>query len=272
MTIYQTLDAVPLWIILILSVLLLCTAVELGYRLGRRRTRLPLKEDQATAGSWAAATVGLLAFMLAFTFGLAGNRFDARKRLVVEEANAIGTTFLRARLLAEPQAMEIQNLLREYVNVRLLGAKGPEDFVRLKTEEVLVGAIRRSQELHEELWLKTKIVTDAQPGSEIVALFVDSLNKLIDLHGERMAVAVRYRIPAVIWITLYVLAVLSMFVMGFHDGLASPGRSVTNVIVTFAFVLVLSLIIDLDRGHEGFLQVGHDALFDVRDSMDAAPR
>src|SRR5438477_2003363 len=96
------LDYVPYWALFPLALLFAWVALEGGYRLGRWRHARSEDEKDAPVGAMVAAILGLLAFMLAFTFSLAALRFDARRETVLEEANAIGTTYLRAKLLPEP--------------------------------------------------------------------------------------------------------------------------------------------------------------------------
>src|SRR3569832_2062566 len=106
------LDFMPLWLLLVTTIVFVCLAVEAGYRLGKyRRAHSP--EKDAPVGAMVAAMLGLLAFMLAFTFGLAASRFDERRHTILNDANAIGTTYLRAGLLPEPHRAEIRALLRE---------------------------------------------------------------------------------------------------------------------------------------------------------------
>ena len=93
---YTRLDAMPLWALFVVTVVTIAGAVEIGYQLGRYRRRRSEEEKEAPVGAIVGATLGLLAFMLAFTFSLAASRFDARRMVVLDESNAIGTTFLRA--------------------------------------------------------------------------------------------------------------------------------------------------------------------------------
>src|SRR5436190_24064951 len=111
-------DALPLWglFIAILGVVLI--SIECGYRLGKFRLSRREQEKEAPVGTMVGATLGLLAFILAFTFGLASSRFDNRRQLLLDEANALGTTYLRAGILPE-QTEEIRVLLRNYVDTRL---------------------------------------------------------------------------------------------------------------------------------------------------------
>src|ERR1700720_1526300 len=101
MPISGLMDYLPLWGLFAASVFVVGLSIECGHRLGHYRRRSSEEEKEAPVGAIVGATLGLLAFILAFTFGLAASRFDARRQIVVEEANAIGTTYLRAGLLAE---------------------------------------------------------------------------------------------------------------------------------------------------------------------------
>src|SRR4051794_2515632 len=95
------LDVIPLWLLFLLTLSAALISIELGYRVGGVRRAAKEHEDEPPVGAMVAATLGLLAFMLAFTFGLAADRYDARRRLVLDESNAIGTTWLRAEMLPE---------------------------------------------------------------------------------------------------------------------------------------------------------------------------
>ena len=112
-------EALPLWALYIITAAIVLLSAEAGWRLGNYRRQLPQHEKDAPVGAVVGATLGLLAFLLAFTFGMAASRYDTRKQLVLQEANAIGTTYLRAEMLPEPQRSEIRNLLREYAAQRV---------------------------------------------------------------------------------------------------------------------------------------------------------
>ncbi len=115
----EPLDVIPLWGIILITVAVILLSIECGFRLGQFRRRGSELEDKPPVGEMVAATLALLAFMLAFTFGMAASRFEVRRGLVIDEANAIGTTYLRAGLLPEPYREEVRKLLRECVSVRL---------------------------------------------------------------------------------------------------------------------------------------------------------
>jgi hypothetical protein len=251
-------DALPIPALLLVVFLLTLAAVEAGYWLGKWRLRREHEHD-AMAGATVGITLGLLAFTLAFTFAMAAERFEARRSVVLEEANAIGTTYLRALMLPAPAASEVRGLLRQYVDARLEAAAQPE-----KIGEVIV----RSEELQNRLWQQAVGAAAAQADSVMTGLFITSLNEVIDVHAKRV-IAVRNRIPDVIWAFLLVTAVLGMASMGYHTGLTGSRRTVAVIFLTLAFSGAMTLIADLDRPREGFLQVSQQAMLDLQASMRA---
>lgn len=256
MPITGLLDFLPLWSILPLTVAVALLSVELGYRLATYRQLHSQEEKESPVSGMVGATLGLLAFMLAFTFGLAGSRFEDRRQVLLSEANAIGTTYLRAAMLPEPMRTETQNLLREYVDARLEAIQPGK----------LDQALKRSEELHKRLWLQAIAATE-KDRSDITGLFVSSLNEVIDLHAKRVMAGLRSRVPGVIWIVLFVLAILAMVIMGYHSGLAHSRRSIAVIALVIGFSSVLYLIADLDRPGQGSLQVSQQSMIDLRQSM-----
>lgn len=250
------LDPFPLWTIFPITVAIALVAVELGYRVARFRQNRSLEEKESPVGGMVGATLGLLAFMLAFTFGLAGSRFEDRRQILLSEANAIGTTYLRAAMLPEPMNVEARNLLREYTDVRLEGVQ-PGKFAQ---------GVAKSEELHERLWSVAVAATE-KDRSDITGLFVQSLNEVIDLHATRLMAAVRSRVPAIIWIVLYLLAFIAMLMMGYHTRLTGSRRSLAVVALVLGFSSVLYLIADLDRPGQGMLRVNQQSMIDLRRSM-----
>lgn len=254
------LDPFPLWTLFPLTVAIALLAVEVGYRFARYRRQRSAEEQDAPVGGMVGATLGLLAFMLAFTFGLAGSRFEDRRQVLLSEANAIGTTYLRAAMLPEPMRTETRAMLREYVDVRLEAIQPGK----------LAQSIAKSEELHERLWSQAVAATE-KDRSPITGLFVQSLNEVIDLHAKRMMAGLRSRVPAAIWIVLYFLAALSMGAMGYHEGLTSKKRSLAVIAMVLGFSAVLFLIADLDRPGQGSLQISQQSMIDLKKSM-SGPR
>lgn len=253
-------DRIPLWLLFVVTVAVTFAAVELGMLLGRRRKeRSPDRE--APLGAMVGAMLGLLAFVLAFTFGLAASRFDERRHTILDEANAIGTTYLRAGLLPEPQRSSAQGLLRAYVDARL-AAVDPG-----KLEQ----AINTSVELHDQLWTEASASAAADPHSIVVGLFIQSLNQMIDLHATRVMVGLRSRIPTTVWVALYFVAIVTMATMGYHHGLSGTSRPIASLALVLVFAVILLLVLDLDRPLEGFLRVSQQSVLDLRQSMRESP-
>ncbi len=254
------LDALPLWTIFVFSTVSVLLAAEIGHRLGRMRFRDKEHEKEPTVGGIVAAELGLLAFLLAFTFSLAATRFETRRQTLLEEANAIGTAFLRAKMLPEPEGSRIRQSLREYVDVRLAAVQ----------QGTVDAGIRRSNELHAELWQAAVAAAQKDPRSIPTGLFIQSLNEVIDLHAKRLLIALGSRIPIVIWLVLFGAAVLSFGCMGYFGGLTGGGRSPAVLSLALVFAAVMWLVIDLDRPQEGLLRVSQQPLVDLRATMEEA--
>ncbi len=212
------LDVLPIWGVFLATVAVVLLAVDGGFRLGQYRRRRSEQEDRPPVGEMVAATLALLAFMLAFTFGLAASRFESEGAWSSMRPMRSVRAYLRAGLLPEPHRSDVRSLLREYVDVRLEAVQPGK----------LSQSIGRSEELHARLWAHAVAVGEKNPGSIVVGLFIASLNEVIDLHAKRLALGVRNRIPGTIWAALYFVAIIGTSVMGYHAGLAGSGRSLAS--------------------------------------------
>jgi hypothetical protein len=250
------LDSLPLWSLYLAMTVAVLTSVETGFQFGKYRRRIGAAEKEGPVGPMVGATLALLAFLITFTFGIAASRFETRRQGLLDEANSIGTTYLRAGLLPESHRIEIQRLLREYVAARIQGAQSDQ----------LVTAIARSEWLQKQLWSQaTEVVSlDTQP--IIAGLFVQSLNETIDLHTKRIH-ALSGRIPLAIWAVMGFVTVMAMTAAGYQEGLNSTCHSPVILALVLAFSVVAALIADLDRPHEGLLRVNQQIMIDLEKSM-----
>ena len=256
----EPLDLIPLFCFFPLIAVVSMLAVECGFRFGKWRIRSKAGEKNASLDSMVASILGLLAFMLAFTFSLAAARFDARRNAVFEEANSIGTTYLRARLLPEPQRSKISEILRQYTESRI------QQVAKRRVDDLLI----QSGTFHEQLWSQAMAAVDQDPRSIMTNLFLQSLNETINLHGKRVFVGLQSRIPFTIWIALFSLTLFGMGSVGYQAGLISPRRSPEILILVLAFAGVLFLNVDLDRPQEGLLQVSQQPMIDLLKTMQPA--
>jgi hypothetical protein len=252
------LDAIPLWGIFLLTGALVLGAVEVGYRLGARRHRRAADEQAGAVGTMVASTLGLLAFILAFVFNFAAVRVDARRTALMDEANAIGTTYLRADYLPEAHRSEVRRLLRDDVDAQLDGVK------TLRMAET----IQRVDAIHAELWQHATALGRDNPESETISIFIESLNTAIDNYAKRL-MTVRTRVSAPIWFSLYLLTFMAMSAMGYHIALTGTSRSPTVMTVALSFALVICLVADLDRPHEGFMTLSQRPMVDLQTMMQS---
>ncbi|MBX3159462.1 MAG: hypothetical protein KF773_26055 [Deltaproteobacteria bacterium] len=255
-------DPVLSWWQLLLIALGLVLVGEVGHLLGRRHPSEHLDEKKSHAGISVGALLGLLGLMLAFSFGIVESRFHERKKLVLEEANAIGTAYLRADMIPPPHRERTRDLLKLYVDVRLLWTDSDD----------LERAIERSSALQNALWSEATAASVANPQSLPVSNFVVTLNPMFDLRESRITVALHQRLPPTILLMLYTTAVLSIGVFGYSTGLSRTRSLMPTAAVVLAITAVVALIVDLDNPGSRLFAISQSALRDVQESMRSAPR
>ena len=261
--------AFPMWVISTATLLTVLLAIEGGFRLGRAAHARWEAEKESPVSAIVGTILALLAFIMAFTFAIVSDRYDARKALVREEANAIRTAWLRSDFLPEPDRGEAVRILGEYVDRRLAVVQARDT---AQVERVAVEAVR----FQRQLWDMAVVNARKDMNSDVAALYIESLNDVINLHALRVAVGIHTRIPPGIWLAFYALVVLSMLAVGYHAAIAGSRRSWMMLILAFSFSLVITLIVALDRAQGGYLPVSQQPLQDLRVMMgtpvDASPR
>ncbi len=274
MNVTAFLDEFSLWSIFIVLVFSIIISIEFGFRLGKRQRIGAPDGAKVETGAVVAASLGLLAFMLAFTFGAVTSNYSDRKQLLLEEVNAVGTLFLRADLLPASEGDRVQGMLSNYVNLRIEGIQRVQGIQRdrgLQKSEFEQGVkqiITRSEEIQAQLWSIAVDVADQNP-TPINALFVQALNEVIDLHEKRITLAIFHRMPSIFWITLFGLTILAMMVSGYNSGVSGGRRSFTTTLgITLAFTAVLLLIIALERPGQVF--VSQDVLIKLQQTFNKA--
>lgn len=254
------------WITLLVSVALLLLASESGFRIGHRlrkrelrrerRTRT-LKDRSSQANTLVAAMLALLGLLLAFSFSIVEGRLAARKQLVLDEANAIGTLYLRTKTLPEPYGGQIAALIRKYVELRS-GHENMQDVRR---------AITQSEAYHARIWTKAAAVALRYPESEVVGLFISALNRVIDLHQSRVTVGLYQRLPVPILSTIYIISFLGIAVFGYACGLGTTRSLLPTGALIAAIAVVLTLIVGIDHPMGNVAQISEAALEDVQQTL-----
>jgi hypothetical protein len=251
-------DAIPLWALFVATILIVMVSIEGGYRLGRLAHRRSEEEKESPVSVISGSVLGLGAFLLAFTFGIVSNRFDSRKELVRQEANAVRTAWRRSDFLPEPDRAETRVLIRRYVNERLALARSRPDSERVKS---FVASVERDQ---GRLWEIAVANARKDMNSDVAALYIESLNELFAIHALRVAVGLGMRLPMGIWLMLLIVTALGMMGLGYQTGIAGSQRSLARPILAVSFALVIVLIADIDRPYGTFIRVTQQPLLDVQ--------
>ena len=256
-------DALALWTVSAITLVAILAAIEGGYRLGRATRARSEDEKESPVSAIAGTILAMLAFIMAFTFGIVSDRYDARKALVLEEANAIRTAWLRSAFLPEPDRGEAVTLLRQYVDDRLSSIQSG-DFAAVQRAVVQSGDIQR------RLWDMAVANARKDMNSDVAALYIDALNTVTNVHASRVSVGIHARMPAGIWMALYALVMLSMVAVGYHTAIAGSRRTWMMLILGLSFSLVITLIVALDRPQGGYVPVSQQPLEDLRSAIGAA--
>ena len=249
-------DPLPIWATALLLLATLLGACELGFRLRRRRPPADAPYD----GYILSAAFGLLALLVGFTFSLALGRHEASRTLVLDEANAIGTAYLRAQLAPEPYRGELLGQLRRYTDARLALAAAGEDTAAIGRADAAAHA------LHQQLWATTGAAVPAMQPATLTPHLVAAVNETIDLAASRKA-ALGTRLPTSVLATLVLYAIMSAGILGHVLGGAGRRTGATTTILFVLLTLAVALILDLDRTRTGSITVSQTPLAALRASM-----
>jgi hypothetical protein len=248
--IIASLPSVILFLIVLLIGLLAAWA---GAWAAAKREVKGIKE--ASVGPLVGSLLGLLAFMLGFTFSFTASRYSERKHLVVDQANVIGTSFLRTSLLPEKQKVASQKLFAEYIDL----------LTQTTHSHAIDSNMPRLEAIQLEIWDITASLKDEQMDAPLRTLYTASINQMIDIFSERKTVVLIFRIPGAIWIALLLLFILGMFVVGTEIGTVKMRKSLNVPIMTAAFALIVTLIAAMDASHKtGQFTVSQQPLIDVQ--------
>ncbi len=249
----QFLDPVPIGMVFVLFAIITLACFEAGFRVGRWwQDRMPGEQEGPTE-MLVGALMTLMAFLLAVTMGMAADRFDVRRANVLAEANAIGTAYLQADYLAEPATQELKELLREYLPLR--NADDPAQVL-----EDLPSAMA----LNGEMWAIVAEAARSGYSPDLVSALGDSVAELVALNETRVVVGVQARVPEAILFVLIAGSALSLGMVGYMGGLKRRRSALSALVMVVTLGIVLTIVINLDRPQEGFLQVSQQPLLDVQ--------
>lgn len=243
-------------LVLVATLGLMAFAVWFG-GVGIRRLIKPNRKNRSDFTIVLSATLTLLALIVGFTFSMAAARYDQRKQLEEEEANAIGTEYLRLGLLPAADAAAGRTLLHDYYEQRIL-------FYTVRNAGQLPEADARSSQLQDKLW---SVVNDsaAKIPTPTVALVVSGMNDVLNSQGYAQAAAWN-RIPAAAWLLMVIIAVCCHFLIGFGARDIKAERVllfVLPVIISLSFFLIA----DIDSPHGGIIRVYPENLLSISESL-----
>jgi hypothetical protein len=229
-------------------------ALEIGFHAGRRAAERDEARASGQVGAIQGALLGLLGLLLAFSFSAAGARFLERQDLIVSEANAIGTAYLRADLVDEPHRSELRATLKRYtehrlaVSARLHSGVQPSD-------------LEEAERLHARMWSAAVAGVTARPASTIAVL--PPVNEVIDLHSTRLA-AGRKHVPLIVLVLLLSCSMLAVGVIGFGCGMGGGRRVAMTVPLAVVIASSLWITIDLDHPRAGLMQISDAPLRELK--------
>lgn len=236
-------------------------AAAIGTWLQRRAAGDEGKEE-GQEGYIVSAVLGLLALLMGFTFSLAVDRFEARRHLVLEEANAIGTAYLRAQLLDQPHRARMTDLLVRYTDNRIAVAKASPGSARQRR------LLTTNDALLTDIWAATSAAFDSIRPAPFSSTYLDSVNLLIDLDASRKA-ARAARVPVVVFVVLFVYVIIAAAVLGYVLK-GARGRVAAGVLMAL-LTLSLTLTIDVNRPTLGGVTESQQPMEDLRKSLAAQP-
>jgi hypothetical protein len=236
----------------------LVAACQLGYLAGRRGGG-----DHAliaNAGTWQGAVLGLLGLLVGFTFAMAVARYDNRKQMIAEEANAIGTTHLRTGVLDEPQGMELRALVRRYVEARIAFFQAGRDRARIAEAD------RSTEMFQRQIWERVLEPARVDPRSLPASLLMQSTNEMFDIADRRRA-ALDDPVPPAVFVLLVLVAVIAMAAIGYGCGLAGQRHWFGMWVMPLLIAAVTALVYDISRPRVGLVRLGEGSMLRLRDSL-----
>ena len=235
---------------------LMLAATEIGFRLGRQFQVSTPANTKMQISTVEAALLGVLALLLGFTMTMAVSRFDVRRQLLVDEADAIGTACLRAQLLPAPEGPEILGLLHQYISVRVQYGTAGNDLARL-------GGLRtQTAQLQTELWAHAAAYAQKDPNPVKAGLLLPSLNQAFDLESARW-IAFQNRVPESVMFVNAVVGLLAAMLVGYAFGLDGRRDIFSMCLLALSITLVLAVITDLNRPRSGFIRSNQQPMIDL---------
>jgi len=258
------LDSLPLVLVLVLATLTQVFFIELGFRYGiRKGGTKAVKNQMAQVRAIMGASLGLLAFMLAFSFSMAQQHFEQRTQAYMLEVSAIDSAFRGADLIPADSRDEAKSVLIQFAEGRLALTKAAKegDF------DQVIQMVRESERMHDRLWKIAESAMEGSGGGEDTGIFAQSVLAMINAHDQRLQAALFNRVSPIIWLTLFLMSLLSMVVMGYQAGLTGHRSGLATWTLAITFSAVMTLITDLDRPNMTLFQMNQGLMVELDNRM-----
>lgn len=231
----------------------LTLAIEVGYRMGRWAVtkHLAQSDDTSRISTLTAAMLGLLAFTLSLSISFGQNRYEARRSLVVSEANAIGTAWLRAKLIDGDESSTILANIEDYARARLA-------FTMAASEADALIQVARTNVLQNDIWLAVQAVAHRSPNPVTTAL-VNALNDMFDMAAAQRF-AYQSGVPPELVLALFFAALLTIGALGYQFGVAGKRQEILSLLLLMMWSGGILLIVDLSKPRAGEIRVEAEPL------------
>lgn len=223
------------------------TLFAVGHRIGHRRLK---KEDTApeVSGAIIGALFALLGLLLAFTFSGAYSRFDTRRQLIVQEANAIGTAYLRLDLLPSSAQAQLREIFREYAASRAVL------YEKLSDPQTVTNELARAGALQKEIWSQAVTASKGPEYQSARMLLLPALNEMIDIVTTR-TVAIQTHTPLHIFFVMFVIALACAGLTGYRASVSEHPGHLYNILLALITASVLYLILDIEYPSRGLIRL-----------------
>ncbi len=247
------------WVIALVLFLAMMLSTWFGFRIGNY---LHNRQKAKDIGSESASLTGLLFFLLAFTFGMSGSRYDTRRQVVIEEANDIGTAILRTDLYPAPERQLFRNDFKDYVEARISYYEAGSNLQKISQSDSL------SQVISAKIWKRAAELSHDPANLAATQQMIPAINAMIDITTTRLA-GERARVPESILYMLFVIAIVSAFYGGYSAG----RKGVVDWLVEAGFCMLVAAVVlftlDLDRPRRGMINLDtpNEAIVALRKSF-----
>jgi uncharacterized membrane protein YkvI len=244
--------------IITLSIALLI--LYFSYRFGRRKAALSEHPSKSQITAVQSALLGLISLLIGFSFTIAHHHYDERSKSVVGEANAIGTTYLRAQSLPNSVRSETLTTIAKYVDIRVESNK------LSSVEDRQKPLLKEASQLRSKLWTLAMKSVKEDDRVATSGIYIQTLNDLIDSYGTRDEILNRHIPQSAIFLFLLTFFV-AVSILGYTSGIARHRPTMAVLGYIFIIVFLFSMTMDLDRPRRGFIQVSQKNMIDLQEEI-----